>query len=185
MKSPTALPTQHEAEWAQRLEEWREGLASATEATAIESHVAGCDECRDYLDALNHIDAALGSTLSAPLLSPGFDAALWARVDSNDAIQRTLAKQRAQEQMEQQLAALDSRWRRALVLLIPGVLAGIALAFWFVSLIEQSSLLAPLLAALQDQLGAQNGRLVQAVATGMLGGAAGFAMSKWFAPRSE
>ncbi|HEU4602288.1 MAG TPA: zf-HC2 domain-containing protein [Steroidobacteraceae bacterium] len=185
MKPPIALPTQHEAEWGQRLEEWRDGLASAAEATAIESHLAGCAECREHLDALNAIDAALSSTLSVPLLSPEFDAALWSRVDSNDAIQRTLAKQRAQEQVEQQLAALDSMWRRALVLLIPGVLAGIALAFWFVSLIEQSSLLAPLVAAVREQLGAENARLAQAIGTALLGGAAGFAMSKWFAPRSE
>lgn len=174
----------HEAEWAQRLEEWRDGIASAAEAATIESHLPNCDECREYLAALDGIDAALSGSLVAPALSSEFDRNLWSRIGAADEIQRALAKQRAQNDMQQSLAALDRRWRRKLALIIPGVLAGIVLAFWVAYLLS-SSWLAPMFTLAHQQLGPAMGLLVQTLITSLVGGVAGFLITQWVAPASD
>lgn len=183
--STSSAQSPHGADWGQRLDEWRDGLASAAEATAIETHVARCDECQDYLEALEDIDAALSSGVHVPALSADFDMKIWSRIGSSDDIQRTLAKQRAQEEMQQQLAALNVGWRRRVMLMIPGVLAGIALAVWFGSLISGSDAMRTFATMLQQNLGASAGQLIQTIATGLLGGALGLAMSQWIVPSSD
>jgi anti-sigma factor RsiW len=184
MSSPRP-PLPHDVEWGQRLEEWRDGLASASEAVAVESHIAGCPICQGYLAELAQLDAALSSNLSVPSLSTDFDLKIWARVDANREIERALAKQRAQEELQQQLGLLRASWRRRLGSMIPGVLTGIALAFWLVSLISHSPAMASFAAALQQQLGATTAQLVQPIVTGLFGAAIGFAMSQWVVPSSE
>src|SRR3954466_10808281 len=121
MNSSLRSQPPHDAEWGQRLQEWRDGLTSASETTASETHVASCSECQGYLEALEHLDAALSSTIQAQSLSTAFDLSLWSRIDSGDEIQRALVKQRAQEEMQQHLAALNAGWHRKLTLMIPGV----------------------------------------------------------------
>jgi anti-sigma factor RsiW len=182
MKSSFESQTPHEAEWDQRLEEWRDGL-SASHAAAIESHIASCGECQSYLKALDRLDAALSSTISAPLLAPDFAAALWSRIDSGSQVERALAKQRAQAELQQELAKLSANWRRKLALALPGVLAGVALAFWLVSAI--GGLLSPLVGALQQHVTPEIGQLIQAILTALLGGAAGLVMSQWVGASSD
>jgi anti-sigma factor RsiW len=185
MTATSSPHSPHGADWGQRLEEWRDGLASGADATAIETHVASCDECQDYLEALEQIDAALSSTLHISALSADFDLQLWSRIGSSDDIQRTLAKQRAQEQMQQELAALTRNWRRRVALMIPGLLAGIAIAFWFASLVNGSDAMTTFATLLQQKLGVSTGQLVQSIVTGLLGGAVGMAMSQWIVPTSD
>src|SRR4051794_29824309 len=110
MNSSLRSQPPHDAEWAQRLEEWREGVANASETTAIETHVASCSECQGYIEALEQLDAALSSTIHAQSLSAAFDLSLWSRIDSGDEIQRALTKQRAQEEMQKHLTALKAGW---------------------------------------------------------------------------
>jgi hypothetical protein len=180
---PSQLP--HDAEWSQRLEEWRDGLAKGLDSVAIESHVASCEQCRDYLAALDRIDVALSSTVVVPSLSADFDLGIWSRIDSGREIERALAKQRAQEELRQQLTALNAAWRRRLIWMIPGVSAGMALAFWLASLVSGADVMASFASILQQQLGPSTGQLVQTIVTGLLGGAAGFAMSQWAVPSTE
>jgi anti-sigma factor RsiW len=185
MKSSFTSQTTHEAEWTQRLEEWRDGSADAADAAAIESHLPDCKECRDYLTALESIDAALSASLVAPALSAEFDRKLWSRIDSGNDIQRALAKQQVQDELRQNLAALEHRWRLKLALIIPGVLAGILLAFWLVSLVSAAAWFTPLFTLVQQQLGPATGQLVQTIATGLLGGAIGLLITQWITPATE
>jgi anti-sigma factor RsiW len=185
MTSSSISHSPHGPDWDQRLEDWRDGLADAAESQTIERHVASCSDCQDYLEALHHIDGALSSTLLTPTLSPEFDSKLWSRIDSGDNIQRVLAKQRAQEELQQQLAALNAGWRRKVALMIPGILGGIALAFLFASFVSGSALMTSFANALQQNLGTSMAQLVQTVVTGFLGGAIGLAMTHWVVPTSD
>lgn len=185
MSSPSASQFPHGGDWGQRLEEWRDGLASAADALAIETHVASCTECQDYLEALEHIDASLSSSLHVSALAADFDLKIWSRIDSSDEIHRALAKQRAQEELQQQVGALNASWRRRVLLMIPGILAGMALAFWFVSLVSESEPMATFATMLQQNLGQSAGQLVQGLVTAVLGATAGLAISQWIVPTSD
>jgi anti-sigma factor RsiW len=185
MKSFFTSPTTHEAEWTQRLQEWHDGIADAADAAAIDSHLPDCKECRDYLTALESIDAALSASLVAPALSAEFDRNLWSCIDSGNEIQRALVKRQVQDELQQNLAALEHRWRRKLTLIIPGVLTGILLAFWLVSLVSTAAWFTPLFTLAQQQLGPTTGQLVQTIATGLLGGAIGLLIAQWINPATE
>jgi anti-sigma factor RsiW len=185
MSASSTKQAPHGPDWSQRLEEWRDGLADAAESAAIETHLASCTECQDYLEALNQIDAALSTKLQVAALSADFDSKIWSRIDASNDIQRALAKQRAQEDLQQQLAALNAGWKRKVLLMIPGLVAGIALAVWVGSLLTGTGLMASFATMLQQSLGPSMGQLIQTLATGFLGGAIGLAMSQWVVPSSD
>jgi anti-sigma factor RsiW len=53
----------------------------AAERETVERHLVACPECRAFASQWNQLDAALAHFLTPPVLSPGFSARLWARID--------------------------------------------------------------------------------------------------------
>ena len=56
------------------------GTLDPPRAASLENHAAGCGECRELLDAQQHLWSLLDECRSAPDVSPDFDARLYARI---------------------------------------------------------------------------------------------------------
>src|SRR5882724_6205968 len=52
---------------------------SAAEREPVDAHVAGCADCREYLDAAERLDARLADLYAGVRVSPGFQAAVLSR----------------------------------------------------------------------------------------------------------
>jgi anti-sigma factor RsiW len=57
-----------------------EGAVSPAGRALLESHLAGCGECRAYFEMQKELDRLLARTLSPPALSPAFGKRLAARI---------------------------------------------------------------------------------------------------------
>ena len=53
---------------------------SAAEREPVDAHVAGCADCREYLDAAERLDARLADLYAGVRVSPGFQAAVLSRM---------------------------------------------------------------------------------------------------------
>jgi len=53
---------------------------SAAEREPVDAHLAGCAECRDYLDAAEQLDIRLADLYSGARVSPAFQAAVLSSV---------------------------------------------------------------------------------------------------------
>jgi anti-sigma factor RsiW len=125
----------HDALWSDRLLAWVDGDLDAADAAQFEAHRAGCALCERQLRDLAQLDVSLRAALPPIALDESFDKRLFARIDTLDENQRTAARQRAEQEFQQNLQGLARGWKRTLGLVIPGVICGIALAFavtgWF------------------------------------------------------
>jgi anti-sigma factor RsiW len=65
----------------EKLLESLEGALSADGKRQLERHLIACPNCAEFGELLNKIDVQLKEAITAPRLSPGFRAALRARID--------------------------------------------------------------------------------------------------------
>ena len=66
------------SEFEGRLLEYRE--LAPKERAKVDTHLAGCAGCRDFLEALEAVDVSLGAQLTRCRVSAGFEAAVYDRV---------------------------------------------------------------------------------------------------------
>jgi hypothetical protein len=71
-------------------------------------------------------------------------------------------------------------WRRALLFIVPGVVAGIALAFGLASWLSDASVMQALVTE-SAKLGSGNSGLVHLVATTVIGASLGGLIARWLA----
>jgi anti-sigma factor RsiW len=175
----------HDDTWNDRLQDLLDGEISATDRVATESHLAGCVRCRAQYAQLKRLDAHLVTKLDLPALDSAFDRQLFARIESLDANARERARRRIERELEENLEHLSRGWRRTLTFLLGGAIAGIALAFAFITWIDAAGLTNRLIdAAAAGTASFQTSTLHLAITVAIVG-VIGAVVSKWLASTAE
>jgi anti-sigma factor RsiW len=175
------MTTPHDIEWNDRLQDWLDGDLDAADAAALQAHMAGCAACRARADELQALDRSLRSAAPRLALDDAFDAELFAQIDAVDESKRAEARQRIEQELQQNLQALARGWRRALLFIIPGVIAGVALAFALTWWMNDAGVMRALIAQSAAEFGPGNSGQVQLIATTLLGAALGGLIARWLA----
>lgn len=173
--------SEHHLEWNDRLQDWLDGDVEAAEAPLIEAHLADCTICQARLEDFEHLEDELRAT-SAPLaLDSSFDVRIFSQIESVDEAQRAAARQRVERELQESLRNLSLSWRRTLAFVLPGIVAGIALAFALVSYFDASGLTGRLVAEGASELGRNSANWVHVALTAALGAGIGGIMAGWLA----
>ncbi|MFO1408012.1 MAG: zf-HC2 domain-containing protein [Steroidobacteraceae bacterium] len=120
------------AEFEHEIVELGEGLLADDDARAVRAHLDGCPRCRGWLESWTSIDSALAAALPPEATSPGFTAALMARIATET--RRAPAPERrgaAEREYETASRALRAAYRRnaiALAVVAALALVGLGLA---------------------------------------------------------
>ncbi|MFO1394614.1 MAG: zf-HC2 domain-containing protein [Steroidobacteraceae bacterium] len=121
--------------------ELEEGLLTDDAARAVRAHLDTCPRCRGWLASWASMDAALAAALPPASPSPGFTAALMARI-ATETRRVPVAAQRGAAEHEYELAsrALRAAYRRNAIALLAAaavLLTGATLALpWLTAWIE-------------------------------------------------
>jgi anti-sigma factor RsiW len=175
--------TEHDQQWQGLLHDWLDDALEPDERERLAAHLEQCEECAALLDELTALDRELRTQLRPVALDARFDARLFAQIDTESEASRLAARQRAQAEIAQELQTLTRHWRRTLATLIPGIIAGIALAFAGVNYFaaEWSAQLDPGATA----LGMQSAALLKSLLTAGIGACIGYAVARWLAPTPQ
>jgi anti-sigma factor RsiW len=176
----TSAASEHRLEWNDRLQDWLDGDLSASEAAALQAHMTDCDLCRARAQELQELDRSLKSAAPRLELDAAFDARLFAQIDAIDESKRAEARRRVEQELQRDLQALARGWRRALLFIVPGVVAGIVLAFGLSSWLNDASVMQALVTE-SARLGSGNSGLVHVIATAVLGAGLGGMIARWLA----
>jgi anti-sigma factor RsiW len=65
-----------------RILDFQENQLSAAQRAEVESHLAGCANCRLLAQRLHRLDATLRANVKVPALSADFEQRLWERVEA-------------------------------------------------------------------------------------------------------
>lgn len=171
---------QHDSTWNDRLQDLLDGDVDATERGAIESHLATCARCRTHYAQFKRLDVTLSARLATPGLDASFDHQVFARIEALDAEARDQALRQADRELQQNLQALARGWRRGLVFIFGGVVAGIALAFAFTAWADSAGIAEKLLGA-TGNLALMPADTLHALVTAVIGAGIGGGISKWLA----
>jgi anti-sigma factor RsiW len=172
---------EHHLEWNDRLQDWLDGEPDAS----FEAHLAGCELCQAQLESLQALDQALQREL--PALSPteSFDARLFEKIDAIDENQRLAAREQAERELRENLQALRRGWRRTLAFVIPGIIAGIAIAFAFTLWLDDSGVARTVALEGAHELGSNQAGTIQMALTALLGAGIGLAVARWLSTVAE
>jgi anti-sigma factor RsiW len=176
---------QHQLEWNDRLQEWLDGQAGPAAASEVEQHLARCQICQDQIAALTQLDEALQSALPRTGLDAAFDQRLLAQIDSIDEAARRAARERIEQELQENLRALSRSWRRTLAFVVPGVLGGLALAFAIVGWFDDAGVTRTLAAESAAGLGSTNTQMFQTLLTALFGASIGLVLARWLATVAE
>ena len=171
----------HSTQWNDRLQDWLDGELNEADSAAFEAHLAGCAECQQRVAEFEQLDAALDDAAPPLQLSDDFDQRLWAQIDAVDDSQRAEARQRVERELQQQLQALSRNWRRTLAFVIPGVVAGVALAFALTGWMDSSGMTSTLVAEGAAELGGGAADFIRVGLTAVVGAAFGMLVAPWLA----
>ena len=97
-----------------RLFDYLEGRLAAAESRAVERHLPACPECRRLVDQLRELDRQLSRELPRPMLSTGFAARLWQRIEATPSDCAQAARAQTHRQIQAEMAAAWSQYRRRL-----------------------------------------------------------------------
>jgi anti-sigma factor RsiW len=172
---------EHELAWNERLQDWLDGDLDAADAAALQAHMADCAMCRARAEELQALDRSLLGAAPRLALDASFDAKIFAQIEAIDDSQRAAARQRIEQELQQNLQALARGWRRAVMFIVPGVIAGLALAFALTWWLTDAGLMRALIVQSAAEFGSGNSSLVQPVATALLGATLGGMIARWLA----
>ena len=175
---------EHSLLWNDRLQDWLDGDVDAAGRSAIEAHLANCDQCTAQLTQLEQLDEALRETAPPIALNEAFDVRLSAQIDEFDESQRAAARQRIEEELRENLRALSRSWRRTLAFVLPGVIGGIALAFALTGYFLSADVAQPLVESAEN-LSRGNPGLTDIALTTLLGASVGAVVARWLATVAE
>jgi anti-sigma factor RsiW len=178
---PSATASGHHLEWNDRLQDWLDGAADEKQAAALQAHLDDCALCRARADELRELDDSLRSAAPRLALDDAFDAKLFAQIDAIDNSKRTEKRRRMEQELQQNLQALARGWRRALMFVVPGIVAGIAIAFALGAWIDAAGFTRTLVAETAAELGRDTYGLVRISMTTLLGASLGAAIAAWLA----
>lgn len=176
--TPMSPTESHDFDWSEQLLSWLDGDLDAAAAAAFTAHSAGCPRCQQQLRTLAALDVKLQAALPRISLDENFDHAVYARIDAMDESQRRAARQRAEQELQDNLRSLSSSWRRTLGLVIPGVIAGIALALALTGFLNDAGV-AQATAQGAQGLGSALAGTLPLLLTGLVGATIGGIVARW------
>jgi anti-sigma factor RsiW len=179
------MANEHELDWNDRLQELLDGELAPAERAAVEAHVATCTTCQEQLADLRVLDGALRDAAPKISLDENFDARLFSQITAHDEARRIAARQRAQAELESQLAQLTQNWRRRFGIVLPSIVAGIALAFCIAAYFGTTDWARALTAEGAAQVGATIATLIRVMLTSVIGAAIGYIVARWLTPIAE
>lgn len=188
MTAPITHPPdvrEHHVEWNDRLQVWLDGDLDAADAATLQAHLAGCAHCRARADELGQLDRNLRSAAPRLALDQAFDARVFAQVEAIDDSRRTDARQLIERELQQNLRALARGWRRALSFVIPGIVAGIAIAFALSAWLDDAGFTRTLVVQSAAELGRDTSGMVRTLVTTLLGAGLGATIAGWLASMIE
>lgn len=174
-------PTEHSSQWNDRLQDWLDGELNDADSAAFEAHLSSCRECQQTMAALEELDTALTAAAPPLELNATFDRALFARIDAIDDSKRAEARRRAEQEWQQQMQALSRNWRRTLAFVIPGIVAGIVLAFALMTWLDSSGVTNNLVAQGAAEFGGRSIDFLRIGITATIGAALGMLVAPWLA----
>jgi anti-sigma factor RsiW len=168
---------QHDNDWNDRLQDLLDGDVVGAARVALETHVASCARCRIRFARLKKLDTQLQSRIAAPSLSHGFDQQVFARINAHDAQARERARRRIDRELQDNLATLAQGWRRGLISVIGGAVAGMALALALITWTDQTGIANAVVGA--ASIGTGYSGLLHTLITIAIGAVIGGAVSRW------
>jgi anti-sigma factor RsiW len=172
---------EHELAWNDRLQDWLDGDLNAADEAALQAHLAGCAMCRAPAAELQALDQSLQIASPRLALGDAFDAKIFAQIETIDDSTRAAQRQRLEQELQQNLQALQRGWRRALLFIVPGVIAGIALAFALAWWLNDAGLMRTLIVQSAAEFGSNNSSQVQLIVMTLLGAGLGGTLARWLA----
>jgi anti-sigma factor RsiW len=173
--------SRHSQEWNDRLQDWLDGELNSADTAAFEAHLKACAECQQSVQELEELDTALVAATPALQLDTAFDAQLFAKIEAIDDSKRAEARRQIEQEWQQQLQALSRNWRRTLAFVIPGVVAGIAIAFAAAGWLDSSGVTDSLVAQGAAELGGRSVDFLRIGVTSVVGAALGMLVAPWLA----
>jgi anti-sigma factor RsiW len=178
---PEIPPSEHSLEWNERLQDWLDGELNGADTAAFEAHLTACAQCQQSVEEFEQLDTALIEASPPLQLNAAFDARLFAQIDTIDDSKRAEARRRIEQEWQQQIHALSRGWRRTLAFVIPGVVAGIAIAFALASWLDSSGMTSTLVAQGAAELGGGATDFLRIGVTAIIGAALGMLVAPWLA----
>lgn len=175
------MTTPHDIQWDDRLQDWLDGDLDAADTAALQAHMADCAECRARADELQALDGNLRSAAPRLVLDDSFDAKIFAQLDVIDDTKRAEARRRLEQELQQNLHALARGWRRALLFVVPGVIAGVALALALAWWLDTGGVMHTLIVQSAAEFGTDNSGQVRLIVMTVLGAALGGLIARWLA----
>jgi anti-sigma factor RsiW len=175
----------HVLEWSDRLQDWLDGELDSAGVTAFETHLAGCEICQQSVEQLEQLDAMLVEAAPSLELDENFDRRLLAQIEQIDEKGRAEARRRIEQELQQQLSELRRGWKRTLAFVIPGIVAGIAIAFALAAWLDNSGVTSTLVAEGSAELGRGSADFIRLGVTSIVGAALGMLVAPWLARLSE
>lgn len=175
------MSTPHDIEWNDRLQDWLDGDLDAADTAALQAHMADCADCRARADELQALDRELRGAAPRMALDDSFDARIFAQLDEIDDTKRAEARRRLEQELQQNLHALARGWRRALLFVVPGVIAGVALAFALAWWLDTGGVMHTLIVQSAAEFGTDNSGLVRLSVMTLLGAGLGGLIARWLA----
>jgi anti-sigma factor RsiW len=172
--------TEHDQIWNTRLQDWLDDELADGERAQFETHLDSCPLCQSQLRSLEELDSQLRTALPTLELGPSFDTRVWAQVNQFDEARRAALRARLEREWQHELKTLSGNWRRTLLLVVPGIAAGIALAFAIVSCLGASEATQALVREGAQTLG-QSSSMLNATITTLIGAGIGATVARWFA----
>jgi anti-sigma factor RsiW len=169
---------QHDREWNDRLQDLLDGDVASGERHGFEAHVAGCTRCRAQFSKLKRLDSLLRSKMERPVVSGGFDQQVFARIAAMDDLARDKVRRRMERELQENLQTLAAGWRRGLLSVIGGAIAGVALALAFLAWANDAGLARSVADAASTGIGSGYAGLAHTFATIVFGAAIGAGVSR-------
>ena len=176
---------EHHQDWNDRLQDWLDGDLAGVDAPVFEAHLASCELCQQQLAGFQELEDTLQAGLPRLSLDEAFDARLFAQIDAVDESQRAAARQKIEQELQNNLRALSRSWRRTLAFVVPGIVGGIALAFVLMGYLDASGLTGKLVAEGASELGSNSANLIHALFIAVMGASVGGVMAGWLAKTAE
>ena len=175
------MTTPHDIEWNDRLQDWLDGDLDAADTAALQAHMADCAACRARADEFEALDRDLRSATPRLALDDSFDAKIFAQLDAIDETKRAEARSRLEQELQQNLHALARGWRRALLFVVPGVIAGVALAFALAWWLDTGGVMRTLIVQSAAEFGTDTSGQVRLIVMTVLGAGLGGMIARWLA----
>jgi anti-sigma factor RsiW len=173
----------HPPDLDEQLQDWLDGQLSGDESRKLQEHVTSCTVCQARIAVLEQLDRTLRASAPRVGLDESFDARLFARIAQVDESRRAAARRQAEEEFEQNLRVLSRGWRRALVFVIPGIIAAMAIAYLLGLWLGDAGLAMALQSA--PGLDGEAAQGLRPVMMTLLGVGVGLGLARWLAKLAE